>query len=672
MITGHNKIKNFSLLLYFIGILITVATSYCIKSDRLFLVLLCCFEIGTTFYLIKHKKNNYLLQWTVIVFIFTLFFDILLFTGENTELFMRGLELFACNLSFILSLVDLGKQKNLVLNSYSKILKQKWYLFGIIFLFVIGSIPILNSWLGSGSYDYYSALQELNAWNYVDLSRFKLAGHQSQAFAFFLALGEFITPTNPLGARIVQILMGASGIICFDLLIYKLFPKIKRTITIMTLLLFSFSPLFFGLIGELNPDFAVLIFFIWFVTSYTYKKYVYLVFTGVCLCLSKEIGIIIYAAFVAGTFLFKFFTAKKNFWKRINDTLSNKLMIFSCMSGYIFLFVYFRDMSMWDGGIPVDNPTRPYNTFGVDIEYIIFKLKQLLTPNFSWVFLFLICGLLMVLFYKKIWKKHTMKFSTEALDVIIGIYFSFVAYIVFSFFYITWTNYRYVIPYIFFVVLTVILLIYLLDVQNKLIMLIQIGILGITFASNFVTLDTVFKPSKYSYDMGKIDILNNMLFYSTREGNMQTDEKAELYGTTTYVYNRQYVSMGEAIENVVEQLDLDEKTGVILPKRLDPINTCMAYFARRNVENLYYDVEDKELTINSLFHDYSGDENYEKVHFFVSDFSGEQAERFEEYSSLYVMEFPFMEKYNQKYDFPRDRKEVMEYKGYTINMYKIK
>ena len=70
--------------------------------------------------------------------------------------------------------------------------------------------------------------------------------------------------------------------------------------------------------------------------------------------------------------------------------------------------------------------------------------------------------------------------------------------------------------------------------------------------------------------------------------------------------------------------------------------------------------------------DYSGDESYEKVHFIVSDFTGDQAERFEDYSSIYVMEFPFMEKYNQKYDFPRQDKEVIDHKGYTINMYKIK
>ena len=228
------------------------------------------------------------------------------------------------------------------------------------------------------------------------------------------------------------------------------------------------------------------------------------------------------------------------------------------------------------------------------------------------------------------------------------------------------------IPYIFFVIFTIVLLIYLLDIQNKLIVMIQVGILGITFASNFFTLDTVFKPSQYSYDMGDIDVLNNMLFYSTREGNMKTDEKAELYGTTTYVYNRQYIHMGEAIENVVDRLELDKNAGIILPKRLDHINTCMAYFARRNVDNLYYNIDEKKLTVNSLFNDYSGDENYEKVHFIVSDFTGDQIERFEDYSSIYVMEFPFMEEYNQKYHFPRQDKEVIDHKGYTINMYKIK
>lgn len=94
----------------------------------------------------------------------------------------------------------------------------------------------------------------------------------------------------------MQIIMGISGILCFDLLIDKLFPGIKKSITIIALLLFSFSPLFFGLIGELNPDFAVLIFFMWFIKSYAYKKYIFLIFSGVCLCLSKETGIIIYAA----------------------------------------------------------------------------------------------------------------------------------------------------------------------------------------------------------------------------------------------------------------------------------------------------------------------------------------------------------------------------------------
>ena len=110
-----------------------------------------------------------------------------------------------------------------------------------------------------------------------------------------------------------------------------------------------------------------------------------------------------------------------------------------------------------------------YNTFGVDAEYIIFKLKQLLTPNFSWIFLIFITGLLLYLFYRKVRKRYITEISTEITEVITGIYFSFAAYIVLSLFYITWTNYRYVIPYIFFVIFTIVLLIYLLDIQNKLI-----------------------------------------------------------------------------------------------------------------------------------------------------------------------------------------------------------
>ena len=93
MITEHKNIKKFSLLLYIIGIVITIAASYCLKSDRLFIILLCFIEMGTTIYFIKRKDKNYLLQWTSIVVIFTLFFDVLLFTGENTEILMRGLEL---------------------------------------------------------------------------------------------------------------------------------------------------------------------------------------------------------------------------------------------------------------------------------------------------------------------------------------------------------------------------------------------------------------------------------------------------------------------------------------------------------------------------------------------------------------------------------------------------
>ena len=73
MITEHKNIKKFSLLLYIIGIVITIAASYCLKSDRLFIILLCCIEMGTTIYFIKRKDKNYLLQWTSIVVIFTLF-----------------------------------------------------------------------------------------------------------------------------------------------------------------------------------------------------------------------------------------------------------------------------------------------------------------------------------------------------------------------------------------------------------------------------------------------------------------------------------------------------------------------------------------------------------------------------------------------------------------------
>lgn len=89
-------------------------------------------------------------------------------------------------------------------------------------------------------------------------------------------------------------------------------------------------------------------------------------------------------------------------------------------------------------------------------------------------------------FYRKVRKRYITEISTEITEVITGIYFSFAAYIVLSLFYITWTNYRYVIPYIFFVIFTIVLLIYLLDIQNKLIVMIQVGILGITFASNFL------------------------------------------------------------------------------------------------------------------------------------------------------------------------------------------
>ena len=60
MITEHKNIKKFSLLLYIIGIVITIAASYCLKSDRLFIILLCCIEMGTTIYFIKRKDKNYL------------------------------------------------------------------------------------------------------------------------------------------------------------------------------------------------------------------------------------------------------------------------------------------------------------------------------------------------------------------------------------------------------------------------------------------------------------------------------------------------------------------------------------------------------------------------------------------------------------------------------------
>lgn len=276
-----------------------------------------------------------------------------------------------------------------------------------------------------------------------------------------MLIGDFITPHATQGIVLVNIFMAVITIVLFYKILEYLFPEATKTEYTLTAVVFAFSPLLFGMVCDMNLEFPQLCFFTWLVYAFLYDKTIFRVIFGAFFAFTKETAVLVYFFFCIGR-LVKEGLVPKNSWieKIKNILIAFKLEIFA---GILWLLLYYLNLNevwaiQWKPGDAVmKKGEATINSFGFWGEYIIEKLNQMFVLNYNWV-LWLVLMLILLFQVKKIKNLHFGKLS-------VPLCFSAFSFLGFQFFYITWTNYRYISLWCFFQAIAVSIV--FLGIENR-------------------------------------------------------------------------------------------------------------------------------------------------------------------------------------------------------------
>lgn len=628
--------------------------------------------------IIRKDKKSVMKQLMLPVVLLVLFWDGSVLTSENAipkEWFSILLTL-EINIAFIVLFIKIfileKKEKNIRILSF---IKNFYFEIIICLLFILLSIPTLDSWLSPGAFDYFEHIRKYIAnWKCysLPLDQLKICAHTCQSYGFFMGIGIFLSKGSVIGPRIVHLIMACADIICYSMILRKIFPTMKSYIMKILFMTFAFTPIFFGLVGEINPDFAVCSFLIWLLCANIYDKKVLEAFFAILLCFSKETGIALFGMYMIGKVLYIVLSCDGSVIKRLKAMIGDKSLIISMMGGYIYILLHLTSkIDGWNLTSTVEeNKTgTPVNVIAFEPDYIIYKIKQLLSPSFFWILLitFLI-GLIINIIVKN--KSMKLKFWCP-------FFMSFIGFIIIHLLYITWTNFRYLYPYTFYANCMFAYGVNSLNniMKNK--KWIKTAFCAVTFLfifiSNFYTLDYVFSPSPYKYNIGNDELVGGQMFYMDSQG-IKWDEKTEKFASIGMVYNREFIGIGNSIEEFLDDVDYSSNDVVVLPFVFSEYTTTNNIFFRsesNGVNSLFWDVQNKKLTVNYATDNYSGKKEYEKFNIFIMHDISDIENIKQKYEKIYIIDLPYYSNIINDESLVEFQKKYKSY-NYTLNVYKIK
>jgi hypothetical protein len=154
---------------------------------------------------------------------------------------------------------------------------------------------LVPRWDGASYYQWIA-----NSTRDLDLSLirlatlFRVADHPSHAYGLYLAIGQLLLPFNHVIANVQNTALAALGIYAFWLLLRRLCSAWSANLRLLLTLIFAFNPLYFGVSLTPNADLPVTVFLIVVLASYAYDRLIWFGFAGLCLCFSKEPGLLAY------------------------------------------------------------------------------------------------------------------------------------------------------------------------------------------------------------------------------------------------------------------------------------------------------------------------------------------------------------------------------------------
>lgn len=274
-----------------------------------------------------------------------------------------------------------------------------------------------------------------NVMNIHSLSTLGAVGHMSQAFGVLYCLIFNVVENSELSLAILNVLFYLGSILGFFYLIKLIFPDFGEITYVLGTAVYAFSPFSLGMVNYYSLDYMPMCLFVW-VIYFAYKRYWILhMITACCFVFTKEPLIIAYAGVCIGILVMDWEQSKYASYKeKIRDFLGKLQYYLMVLVGLIWVGIFLMFCG-WGGS----------GSFGIDIGYMIEKLKVLFVLNFNW----LLCG---VIALEVIYILLTKRMKEIDGRWCVPLVLSLVLFIIFNMAYITINHARYsaVVPVIIY------------------------------------------------------------------------------------------------------------------------------------------------------------------------------------------------------------------------------
>lgn len=531
------------------------------------------FGIILYYYLFAQKVNGQIIPVLLLV---AIFWDVTVASDysvkTNTVIIVEGLLLY--NIGLIALIYKYLKEKDIKINMalFKEFIQKNKEKILISVLFVLFNLDIFSTWLYGDGYRYYSWIEACKKWDFSNFTILRFAGHLSQGYTVFALIGESFSTRYLDGIRLANFVIVLITILSFYEIMKRITNNSSKCRLVIYTLLFAFSPILCGMIAEVNLDIGVLCFLVWLMAAYLCDYSILSAFSGLLLCFSKETGILLYGTFMIGIFIEMLVKNKvwRNTLKSNLNLILDKRLLINCFGGITWIAYKFYshiDNIAWRTEF-VSGKDRhdlvKINAFGFDFKYIIFKIKQIAVMNAYWLFCLLIIVLVVVYLVKKPKCENKKIFDNLFFNT------TFIGSLVGCFAFVTWTNYRYVICSVFYLILFTIMLIDKV-VKNKNLQWILLGVL--LFSTVISNYHTDFLTRKCFIEVNASES-NKMVItpaFGQDNGYVKYVSEAELEKAAwadTMIYNKQYANFSVAFEKFMADIEYDGNKLIIIPYNL--------------------------------------------------------------------------------------------------------
>lgn len=435
----------------------------------------------------------------------------------------------------------------------SKEQKKTLIIFLILLPFILIRLKYLDFvpfWDGAV---YFKGLLDAMRANNLDgfnLLNYNFAHHPSMFYLLYLSIGQKLSFGNHIVLNI-QITLISLISIYFFYQILNFFFKNNTFENILCTFVLTLCPLFIAASININLDFPILLFFIWFLYSLIYEKKILLTISSIALVLTNFSGILIIGV-SSLLFLFVSFLSKSN----IRNKFKRYSILMLIPFGFLFmnyLFEYLYRGSFWEKKFINPNYNKLDNLI-LDYKLIFARFIEIFVMNFHWILTIFIIAYFVKYITSK--KENQTKVKSEKQIYMLLMILVFISLLLVFFKYKTFTNPRYIIPSLFF---TIFFFYFALKKFFKKYPKVRILIFCLVFIlfifQNFYSIDPLSKSIYGTFKIGERK-LHKMVSI--------TGEGMGIAGRDQLVYNTQFTVISDLINKVYFELSKESEDFIIV------------------------------------------------------------------------------------------------------------